>query len=147
MFPTVLPRLIVQYFLTHTLHLIPPYSSFSIMKVALTVSALSAAVALAAPAEQYCNNGANCYAGVHGWGGFINYEPYQGNLMDACRYNDNAVGGTGNLWGTKACVAVAVSDTKIGVGAAIFSFHYSTASDQSTSRRPFRTSRAAGTRT
>ena len=117
------------------------------MKLALAASALFGAVVLAAPTEQVCDNGLNCYASVHEWGGFIQYEPYQGNLMDACRYNDNAVGGTGNLWGTKACVAVAVSDTKIGVGAAIFSFHYSTASDQSTSRRPFRTSRAAGTRT
>ena len=85
------------------------------MKLALAVSALSAAVVLAAPAEKICDNAANCYAGVHGWGGYVHYEPYQGNLMDACRNDENAVGGTGNLWGTKACVALAVSDTRIGV--------------------------------
>lgn len=85
------------------------------MKLALAVSALSAAVVLAAPAEKVCDNAANCYAGVHGWGGYVHYEPYQGNLMDACRNDENAVGGTGNLWGTKACVALAVSDTRIGV--------------------------------
>ncbi|KAL1750884.1 hypothetical protein FB107DRAFT_251848 [Schizophyllum commune] len=84
------------------------------MKLALAVSALSAAVVLAAPAEKICDNAANCYAGVHGWGGYVHYEPYQGHLMDACRNDENAVGGTGNLWGTKACVALAVSDTRIG---------------------------------
>ncbi|KAL1736176.1 hypothetical protein EV714DRAFT_279541 [Schizophyllum commune] len=94
------------------------YPSPFIMKLALAVSAVFAAVVLAAPTEQVCDNGLNCYASVHEWGGVIQYEPYQGNLMDACRYNDGAVGGiiggTGNLWGYKACVAVAISDTKIG---------------------------------
>ncbi|KAL1677831.1 hypothetical protein EV122DRAFT_213383 [Schizophyllum commune] len=84
------------------------------MKFALVASALSAAVAFAAPAEQVCENGGNCYAAVHGWGGYIQYEKYQGNLMEACRNDQNAIGGTGNLWGTKACVAVATSSTKIG---------------------------------
>ena len=85
------------------------------MKFALVASALSAAVAFAAPAEQVCDNGGNCYAAVHGWGGYIQYEKYQGNLMEACRNDQNAIGGTGNLWGTMACVAVATSSTKIGV--------------------------------
>ena len=104
------------------------------MKLALAASALFGAVVLAAPTEQVCDNGLNCYAAVHEWGGFIQYEPYQGNLMDACRNDENAVGGTGDLWGTKACVAVAISDTKIGVRATIFSFHSVVASNQSTSR-------------
>ena len=88
------------------------------MKFALVASALSAAAAFAAPAEQVCENGGNCYAAVHGWGGYIQYEKYQGNLMEACRGDDNAINGEqgfGNLFGNKACVAVAVSSGDIGV--------------------------------
>lgn len=134
-FPTVLPPPVLSY-----LHASPnsPYPSPFIMKLALAVSTVFAAVVLAAPTEQVCDNGLNCYASVHEWGGVIQYEPYQGNLMDACRYNDGAVGGiiggTGNLWGYKACVAVAISDTKIGVRATVFSFYSFVASNQSTSR-------------
>ncbi|KAL1746348.1 hypothetical protein HDZ31DRAFT_72937 [Schizophyllum fasciatum] len=89
------------------------------MQLSLLVPALAAAAgALAAPADQpSCNNGANCYAAVHGWGGYINYEPYQGKLMEACRADENAVSGQdgwGNLWSSKACVAVAASGSKIG---------------------------------
>ena len=61
------------------------------MKLALAASALFGAVVLAAPTEQVCDNGLNCYAAVHEWGGFIQYEPYQGNLMDACRNDENAI--------------------------------------------------------
>ena len=89
------------------------------MKFALFASTLSAAVASVAAADSpSCNNGANCYAAVHGWGGYIQYEPYQGNLMEACRGDDNAINGEqgfGNLFGNKACVAVAVSSGDIGV--------------------------------
>ncbi|KAI5834097.1 hypothetical protein K523DRAFT_412709 [Schizophyllum commune Tattone D] len=88
------------------------------MKFALFASSLSAAVASVAAADSpSCNNGANCYAAVHGWGGYIQYEPYQGNLMEACRGDDNAINGEqgfGNLFGNKACVAVAVSSGDIG---------------------------------
>ncbi|KAL1712910.1 hypothetical protein EV715DRAFT_259034 [Schizophyllum commune] len=84
------------------------------MKFALVASALSAAVVLAAPAEQDCNNVDNCYGGIHGWGGYVPVAPYQANLYTACRNDDVALGGTGNLWGSKPCVALATSSLKIG---------------------------------
>ena len=36
--------------------------------------------------------------------------------MDACTGDDGVVSGSGNLWGSKACVAVAVSNRKVWVG-------------------------------
>ncbi|KAI5886210.1 uncharacterized protein SCHCODRAFT_02519573 [Schizophyllum commune H4-8] len=85
-------------------------SSFVSSAAPVTVAASTVTTASAPATTGTCNNGANCYAAAHGW---ANYEPYQGHLMDACTGDDGVVSGTGNLWGSKACVAVAVSNRKV----------------------------------
>ena len=115
-------------FLLYTPALAAPAESVTDALPATVTDALPATVTDALPATvgptttasapdayETCDNASNCYGAIHGWGSFIDYEPYQGNLMEACRNDQNAIGGTGNLWGTKACVAVATSSTKIGV--------------------------------
>ncbi|TRM60743.1 hypothetical protein BD626DRAFT_503710 [Schizophyllum amplum] len=83
------------------------------MKLTLLASLSAAATVLAAPAEEFCNNGANCYGAVHGWSGAAEKEPYQTNLMNACLDDGAAINGTGNLWSNKACVAVGASSNKV----------------------------------
>ncbi|KAL1664345.1 hypothetical protein GGF50DRAFT_127287 [Schizophyllum commune] len=89
----------------------PPPSSTAVLSSISSAAPVTASTSASAPATTgICNNGANCYAAAHGW---ANYEPYQGHLMDACTGDDGVVSGTGNLWGSKACVAVAVSNRKV----------------------------------
>lgn len=76
------------------------------MKFAVLASALSATAVFAA-SDPYCNEGA-CYGATHGYAA-TNIERYQRNLVDSCLATDAAVNGTGNLWGTKTCVAGAIS--------------------------------------
>lgn len=86
------------------------------MQLTLLVTALSVATAaLAVPsARAGCDNGSACYSATHGFS-YPDKEQYQRNLMDACTSTDAAVSGTGNLWGSAACVAAAISFSKIWV--------------------------------
>ena len=85
------------------------------MKLSLFVPALTAATALAAPsALQARDNDDDCYVATHGFS-YPDKEQYQRNLMDACTSDDAAVSGTGNLWGSAACIAAAISFSKIWV--------------------------------
>ncbi|KAI5886216.1 uncharacterized protein SCHCODRAFT_02643530 [Schizophyllum commune H4-8] len=80
---------------------------------ALPATVAPTTTASAPDAYETCDNASNCYGAVHGWGSFIDYEPYQANLMGACTNDTSVTDGAGNLWGSKACVAVAVSYQKI----------------------------------
>ena len=87
------------------------------MKFSLLATSLFASVALAVPApraEGCSANGGACYSATHGFS-YPDKEQYQRNLMSACTGDEAAVNGTGNLWGNKACVAVAASFNKIWV--------------------------------
>ncbi|KAL1715833.1 hypothetical protein EV715DRAFT_275520 [Schizophyllum commune] len=85
------------------------------MKFSLLATSLFASVALAVPsprADGCSANGGACYSATHGFS-YPDKEQYQRNLMSACTGDEAAVNGTGNLWGNKACVAVAASYNKI----------------------------------
>ena len=86
------------------------------MQLTLLAAALSvASAALAVPSPRgTCDNGSACYSATHGFE-YNDKEQYQRNLMSACTGDEAAVNGTGNLWGNKACVAVAASFNKIWV--------------------------------
>ena len=86
------------------------------MQLALLTAVLSAAgAALAIPSSRAaCDNGSACYSATHGFS-YPDKEQYQRNLMDACTSDDAAVSGTGNLWGSAACIAAAISFSKIWV--------------------------------
>ena len=74
-------------------------------------------VAFAVPSSRAaCDaNGSACYSATHAFS-YPDKEQYQRNLMDACTNDAAAVNGSGNLWGSAACVAAAISFSKIWVG-------------------------------
>ncbi|KAL1694259.1 hypothetical protein GGG16DRAFT_47438 [Schizophyllum commune] len=86
------------------------------MQLALLTAVLSAAgAALAIPSSRAaCDNGSACYSATHGFS-YPDKEQYQRNLMDACTA-DEAVTDCGDLWGSAACVAAAISFNKIWPG-------------------------------
>ena len=85
------------------------------MKLSLFIPALTAAAALAAPsALRSRDNDDDCYVATHGFS-YPDKEQYQRNLMDACTA-DESVTECGDLWGSAACVAAAISFSKIWVG-------------------------------
>ena len=72
-------------------------------------------VAFAVPSSRAaCDaNGSACYSATHAFS-YPDKEQYQRNLMDACTA-DEAVTDCGDLWGSAACVAAAISFDKIWV--------------------------------
>ena len=87
------------------------------MQLTLLATALSAAtVAFAVPSSRaaFDAKGSACYSATHGFS-YPDKEQYQRNLMNACTNDASATDGAGNLWGSKACVAVAASYQKIWV--------------------------------
>ncbi|KAI4523035.1 hypothetical protein K525DRAFT_255024 [Schizophyllum commune Loenen D] len=86
------------------------------MQLTLLATALSvASAALAVPSPRgTCDNGSACYSATHGFE-YNDKEQYQRNLMDACTA-DESVTECGDLWGSAACVAAAISFSKIWPG-------------------------------
>ena len=84
---------------------------FTLLAAALSVA--SAALAVPSP-RGTCDNGSACYSATHGFE-YNDKEQYQRNLMDACTA-DESVTECGDLWGSAACVAAAISFSKIWVG-------------------------------